>query len=244
MALKTSALAVPAVVAGLVLQGQPAAAQATIAADGSSTVVPVTEVVAEEFRKANRGVRVTAGSSGTGGGFRKFCRGETTIQNASRPILRAEMEECRRAGVRYLELPAAFDVSTVVASPRNSFAQCLTVQELRQVWEPGAQGQVTSWRRGRDGSPDARLTLYGAASDSGAFDYLTEADAPKTVAIDGGQGCAQPPQEAVLNGTCSPLSRPLFYLSCQDQELVRYLPLPQEAYDVGMRRLSAPRAGA
>jgi ABC-type phosphate transport system substrate-binding protein len=186
MAFKASALAVPAVVAGLVLQGRPAAAQATIAVDGSSTVFPVTEVVAEEFRKANRGVRVTDGSLGTGGAFRKFCRGETAVQDVSRPMLRAEMEECRQA----------------VARDQN------------------ALGYI----------PFA--------------DVAAHADALKTVAIDGGQGCAQPPQEAVLNGTCSPLSRPLFYLSRQDQELVRYVPLPQEAYDVGMRRLSAPRAGA
>jgi phosphate transport system substrate-binding protein len=152
-----------------------ASAQTTIAIDGSSTVFPITEAVAEEFQKRNRGVRVTVGISGTGGGFRKFCRGETAIQDASRPILKQEMEECARTGVRYMEIPVAFDALTVVANPQNTFARCLTVAELKRVWEPGAQGQVMNWNQVRQGFPDGRLTLYGAGSDSGTFDYFTEA---------------------------------------------------------------------
>lgn len=118
---------------------------------------------------------MTVGISGTGGGFRKFCRGETAIQDASRPILKQEMEECARTGVRYIKVPVAFDALTVVANPQNAFARCLTVAELKKVWEPAAQGKVTNWNQVREGFPDGRLTLYGAGSDSGTFDYFTEA---------------------------------------------------------------------
>src|SRR5688500_6306025 len=110
--------------------------------DGSSTVYPVTEAVAEEFQKANKGLKVTVGVSGTGGGFKKFCRGETDISNASRPILKAEMAECAKAGIEYIELPVAFDALTVVINPKNSFIKQLTVAELKKMWEPGAQKTV------------------------------------------------------------------------------------------------------
>src|SRR5881628_492512 len=120
------------------LDAEPAA---LIKIDGSSTVFPITEAVAEEFQKANRGaVRVTVGISGTGGGFKKFCRGETDISDASRPILKKEMDDCRAAGVQYIELPVAYDALTVVIHPDNKWAQTLTVAELRKMWEPAAQG--------------------------------------------------------------------------------------------------------
>jgi phosphate transport system substrate-binding protein len=148
----------------------------TIKIDGSSTVFPITEAVAEEFQKAQRGrVRVTVGVSGTGGGFKKFCRGETDISNASRPILQKEIDECKAAGVRYVELPVAYDALTVVVHPQNTWAKNLTVAELKKVWEPGAQGKVNNWNQIRAGFPNAPLKLFGPGTNSGTFDYFTEA---------------------------------------------------------------------
>jgi phosphate transport system substrate-binding protein len=144
--------------------------------DGSSTVFPVTEAVAEEFQKAKKGkIKVTVGISGTGGGFKKFCRGETDISDASRPILKQEMEACKGAGVEYIELPVAFDALTVMINPKNDWAGVMTVAELKKVWEPSAQGKITNWNQVRPNWPDAPLKLFGAGADSGTFDYFTEA---------------------------------------------------------------------
>ena len=122
----------------------PAFSQQVVKIDGSSTVFPVTEAVAEDFQKAKRGkVRVTVGISGTGGGFKKFCRGETDISDASRPILKKEMEDCKAAGIEYFELPVAFDALTVVVSPKNNFIKQLTIAEMKKMWDPAAQGKVT-----------------------------------------------------------------------------------------------------
>jgi phosphate transport system substrate-binding protein len=144
--------------------------------DGSSTVFPVTEAVAEEFQKAQKGkIKVTVGISGTGGGFKKFCRGETDIQDASRPILKQEMESCKGAGVEYIELPVAFDALTVIVNPKNTWAPSMTVAELKKIWEPAAQGKVTNWNQVREKWPNAPLKLFGAGADSGTFDYFTEA---------------------------------------------------------------------
>ena len=144
--------------------------------DGSSTVYPITEAVAEEFQKMKKNaVKVTVGISGTGGGFKKFCRGETDISNASRPILKKEMEECKTAGIKYIELPVAFDALTVVVHPNNKFITQLTVDELKKMWEPAAQGKVMKWNQVNPAWPDAPIKLFGAGSDSGTFDYFTEA---------------------------------------------------------------------
>jgi phosphate transport system substrate-binding protein len=148
---------------------------ALIKIDGSSTVFPVTEAVAEEFQKQKRGVRVTVGISGTGGGFKKFCRAETDVQDASRPILKEEMEACAKQGVKYYELPVAFDALTVAVSPANTWVKSLTVADLKKMWEPAAQGKITRWNQVRPEWPDAPLKLFGAGSDSGTFDYFTEA---------------------------------------------------------------------
>jgi phosphate transport system substrate-binding protein len=157
--------------------GLPAAARAqTVKIDGSSTVYPITEAVAEEFQKAKRGaIRVTVGISGTGGGFKKFCRGETDISNASRPILKKEMADCKQAGVQYIELPVAYDALTVVVNPKNSFVKSLSIAELKRMWEPAAQGKVTNWNQINPAFPKAPLKLFGAGADSGTFDYFTEA---------------------------------------------------------------------
>jgi phosphate transport system substrate-binding protein len=158
----------------------------TIAIDGSSTVFPVSEALAEEFQKMKRGqIRVTVGISGTGGGFKKFCRGETDVSNASRPILKEEMDACAKAGIDYYELPVAYDALTVAVSPKNTFLECITVAELKTMWEPGAQGKVTSWNQVNPKWPNQKLTLYGAGSDSGTFDYFTEAVTGKAKASRG-----------------------------------------------------------
>lgn len=152
------------------------AAQPLVKIDGSSTVFPITEAVAEEFQKAKKGsVRVTVGISGTGGGFKKFCRGETDISNASRPILDKEMADCKAAGIKYIELPVAFDALTLVMNPKNTFLKQVTVAELKTMWEPAAQGKVLKWNQINAAWPDTGLKLFGPGADSGTFDYFTEA---------------------------------------------------------------------
>lgn len=144
--------------------------------DGSSTVFPITEAVAEDFQIAKRGaVRVTVGISGTGGGFKKFCRNEIDIVNASRPITQLEMEACKQEGVQYIEMPIAFDALTVVVNPKNTWSKTITVDELKKIWEPGAQGTITSWNQINPAWPDKKIKLYGPGADSGTFEYFTEA---------------------------------------------------------------------
>ena len=156
----------------------------TVTIDGSSTVFPVTEAVAEEFQKKGK-VRVTVGISGTGGGFKKFCRGDSDISNASRPIMKEEMELCRKNGVTYYEMPIAFDALTVAINPKNTWAKTITLAELKAMWEPAAQGKITKWSQIRAGWPEQSITLYGAGSDSGTFDYFTEAVVGKAKASRG-----------------------------------------------------------
>jgi phosphate transport system substrate-binding protein len=150
---------------------------ALVKVDGSSTVYPVTEAVAEEFQKAEKNaIKVTVGISGTGGGFKKFCRGQTDISDASRPILKAEMEECAKQGITYYELPVAFDALTVVVNPKNTFLEKgVTVEQLKKIWEPAAQGKIMRWNQVDPAWPDAPMKLFGAGADSGTFDYFTEA---------------------------------------------------------------------
>ena len=153
-------------------------AQATFAADkiikidGSSTVYPITEAVAEEFQKA-QGVKVTVGESGTGGGFKKFCRGETDISDASRPITKKEMDACKEAGIQYIELPVAFDALTVVVNAKNDWVKSLTVEELKKIWGPGSS--IKNWKQVNPAYPDKAMGLYGPGTASGTFDYFSEA---------------------------------------------------------------------
>ena len=304
---------VPALVVGIVAAGAPmaASAQASIKIDGSSTVFPVSEAFAEEFQISKRGkVRVTVGMSGTGGGFKKFCRGETDMSNASRPISTEEMEACRKAGVKYIELPVAFDALTVVINPKNTWVKgnVLTLADLRKMWEPAAQGRINQWKQVRGEWPAERLMLFGPGADSGTFDYFTEAvmgkakssrgdftaseddntlvqgvennqsalgyfgfahyaahkDKLQAVAIDAGKGPVAPSIENVLNGTYSPMSRPLFVYvresSAQRPEVrefvqfmmkngatlvseVGYVPLPQSAYDLAWKHFDNKKLG-
>jgi phosphate transport system substrate-binding protein len=170
-----AALAFLAATVGLSVPAIQAQGQRTIKIDGSSTVYPVTEAVAEEFQKANKGIQVTVGVSGTGGGFKKFCRGETDISNASRPISKSEMQDCATQGIKYMELPVAYDALTVVVNPQNTWVKSLTVAELKKMWEPGAQGKINNWSQIRSGFPNAPLKLFGPGTASGTFDYFTEA---------------------------------------------------------------------
>jgi phosphate transport system substrate-binding protein len=144
--------------------------------DGSSTVFPITEAVAEEFQKARKGkIKVTVGISGTGGGFKKFCRGEIDISDASRPISAKEIADCKEAGIQYVELPVAFDALTVVINPKNDWAGTMTVADLKKMWEPAAQGKVSNWNQVREKWPNTPLKLFGPGADSGTFEYFTEA---------------------------------------------------------------------
>lgn len=280
--------------------------------DGSSTVYLVTEAVAEDFQKATRGgVKVTVGISGTGGGFKKFCRGEIDIADASRPILKAEMDTARESNIEYIELPVCFDALTVAVHPSNKL-DSINVADLKKMWEPDAQGKVTRWNQVNPDWPDAELTLYGAGTDSGTFDYFTEAIVGKAKASRGDYGANEddnvivqgiagnkhalgylpfayyttnkdklkalainweksdagpvlPSHENVLAGKYNPLSRPLFiyvnrkaadrpevkafvefYLK-NARELaaeVKYLPLPDKAYTMGLERFGKLQTGS
>ncbi len=145
----------------------------TVQVDGSSTVFPITEAVAEEFMAAYPGVRVTVGVSGTGGGFSKFLRGETDINDASRTIKESEIRLAEQNGIEFIELPVSYDGLAVLVHPENDFVECLTADELRRIWEP--RSAVNNWNQVRDEFPDSELTLYGPGTDSGTYDYFTEA---------------------------------------------------------------------
>ncbi len=146
----------------------------TVLVDGSSTVFPIAEAMAEEFSLAKEGnVRVPVGTSGTGGGFKKFCAGETAVSNASRSITEGELTLCRENGIEPIEMMVAWDGLTVVKNPANDWATCMTVEELRRTWQPGST--IERWSQVRDGWPDREIVLYGADTDSGTFDYFTEA---------------------------------------------------------------------
>lgn len=154
--------------------------------DGSSTVFPITEAVAEDFQRDHKGaVKVMVGISGTGGGFKKFCRGETEVQNASRPISESELEACRKNKVKFYELPIAFDATAVVVNPKNNWVSSITVEELKRIWEPSAQNEIVTWKQINPAWPNRPLNLFGAGPDSGTFDHFTEAIVGKAKASRG-----------------------------------------------------------
>ncbi len=275
-----------------------------IKVDGSSTVFPITEAVAEEFGKQGKG-KVIVGISGTGGGFKRFCRGETDISDASRPIKQKEIDACREGGVQYIELPVAYDGLAVIVNPRNTWVNYLTVEELKKIWEPNAQNVIMKWNQVRSGFPAEDLQLFGPGTDSGTFDYFTEvingkaassrgdftASEDDNVLVEGvassegglgyfglayyeenagklkivpvkaagGAQAVTPSKETVLEGSYTPLSRPLFiYVSKNSlktkpavksfvqyylqnaavlSEEVGYVPLPQSEYDAGLSKI-------
>jgi len=223
-----------------------------IVGDGSSTVFPISEAVAEAFREVEGGVDVVVGLSGTGGGFEKFCGGETDFNDASRPIKDEEKQACAGNGIEWVEFQVAYDGLSLMVNPDNDFVDCLTVEELKKIWEPGSK--VDSWDDVRPEFPDEGIKLYGPGTDSGTFDYFTDeivgeegasradytpseddnvlvqgvagdkgslgyfgfayyeqnTDKLKLLGVDGGSGCIQPTRQTILDGTYSPLSRPLF----------------------------------
>ncbi len=291
-----------------VLQGlapvKVSAQEKIIKVDGSSTVYPIIEAVAEEFQKVKKGaVKVTVGISGTGGGFKKFSRGETDISNASRPISKKEIEACKEGGIDYIELPIAYDGLAVMVNPKNNWVTSMTVAELKKIWEPEAEKKIVKWNQVNPAWPDVPLKLYGAGVDSGTFDYFTEAivgkarssrgdftaseddnvlvqgiatdrgalgffgyayyaentDKLKLVAIDGGRGPIFPSEKTVMDGTYTPLSRPVFIYvnkkSADKPEVkefieffmkngpklikqVKYIPLPDRAYKLAEERFT------
>ncbi len=174
MSTRTFVTGIRALVAGLAMTAT-AMAQSVVKVDGSSTVQPVTSAIAESFEGKVRNVKVEVGTSGTGGGFKKFVRGEIDIANASRPIQAEEMEKAKAAGIEYVEVPIAFDALTVVVNPENKFVTQLTVAELKKMWEPAAKDVVKTWKDVNPAWPAEPLTLFGAGTDSGTFDYFTEA---------------------------------------------------------------------
>jgi phosphate transport system substrate-binding protein len=163
------------------------AVSGTVEIDGSSTVFPIAEAVAEEFQLANPDVRVTVGFSGSGGGFERFCGGETDISNASRPINEREAADCAAAGIEFTEVSVAWDGLSVIVNPANDFVSCLTTAELRRIWEPGSS--VRTWADVRSGWPSEAIRLYGPGTDSGTFDYFTET-------INGESGASRPDFQA------------------------------------------------
>lgn len=155
------------------LVGCGGSSQNSVSVDGSSTVFPLTEAVAEEFMKDNPGARVNVGVSGTGGGFSKFLRGETDVNDASRPIAPNEIERAEESGIEFIELPVAYDGLAVVVHPENDWVECLTVEELHEIWRPNSS--IERWSEIRDDFPDRPLELYGPGTASGTYDYFTEA---------------------------------------------------------------------
>jgi phosphate binding protein len=156
-------------------EGNAGGVSGSVTADGSSTVAPLTEAAADLFRDVSPAVNVTVATSGTGGGFQKFCAGETDISDASRPIQDEEIAQCAANGVEYTEIIMANDGLSVVVNPENDWVQCLTVEQLNTIWGPEAEGRISSWNQVDPAFPDEPLALYGAGTDSGTFDYFTEA---------------------------------------------------------------------
>ncbi|PKA83154.1 phosphate ABC transporter substrate-binding protein (PhoT family) [Ulvibacter sp. MAR_2010_11] len=156
-------------------QNDAAALSGTIKVDGSSTVFPITEAVAEEFRAVQPDVKVTVGVSGTGGGFQKFSRGETNISNASRPIKDKEIAACAENNIKYIQLEVAYDGLAVLVNPENTWVDSFTVEELKKIWEPAAQGKIMKWNQIRPEWPNEEIHLFGPGVASGTYDYFTEA---------------------------------------------------------------------
>lgn len=169
LATVTPALVIPASLAAVRTYS------ATVRVDGSSTVFPITEIAAQELVAYASQIQVQLGVSGTGGGFKKFCTGETEVSNASRPINQEEIDACTRNGIAFVELPLAYDGLSVIVNPANTWAECLTVAELKRIWEPAAEGSLSLWNQIRPEFPAEPITLYGPGRDSGTYDYFTGA---------------------------------------------------------------------
>lgn len=215
--------ALAALQAGHVLAAQ---GSKIIQIDGSSTVYPITEAVAEEFQKLYRDVRVVVGVSGTGGGFKRFAAGETDISDASRPIKPQEAELCKKNGVTYLELAVAYDGLAVVVHPENTWVDSLTTAELKKIWEPDAQGAVTKWSQVRKGFPDKEIRLFGPGTDSGTFDYFTEAICGKSGASRGDFTASEDDNVLVQGIASDPAALGYFGLGYYEQNMDKLKVVP------------------
>lgn len=212
------------------LAGTVWAKAALIKIDGSSTVFPITEAVAEEFQKVNRDAKVTVGISGTGGGFKKFCAGETDIANASRPIKLSEVEQCVDKKVQYIELPVAYDGLAVMVNPKNNWVDHLTVKELKKIWEPAAQGKIKKWNQIRPTWPDKEIHLFGPGVDSGTFDYFTEAIVGKGGSSRGDYTASEDDNVLVQGIATDPLALGFFGVAYYDhnKDRLKLVPIDDE----------------
>ena len=237
-----------------------------VIADGSSTVGPLTTAAAEAYREEQSGVNVEVGISGTGGGFERFCAGETEISDASRPIKDDEEAPiCADAGITYIDYTVAIDALTVIVNTENDWVTCLTTEQLMKIWEPAAEDKITNWNQVDPSFPDEPLTLAGPGTDSGTFDYFTdvingeegasradynasEDDNVIVQAVAGEKGalgylgCVAPSAETAQDGTYAPLARPLFiYVS---DESITTKPQVQGFVDYYLNNLTALAEGA
>ncbi|MBI1882598.1 MAG: PstS family phosphate ABC transporter substrate-binding protein [Chlamydiae bacterium] len=192
-------------------------AQKMIEIDGSSTVYPITEAVAEEFQKSDAEVKVTVGISGTGGGFKRFCLGETDISDASRPIEPTEVELASKNGIEFIELPVAYDGLAVVVNPKNDWVTSMTVSELKKLWEPAAQGKITRWNQIRPEWPDKEIRLFGAGTDSGTYEYFTEAVVQQKKASRGDYTASEDDNVLVQGIASDPLALGFFGVAYYEQ---------------------------
>jgi len=214
--------------------------------DGSSTVFPITEAVAEYFQATHRGTyRVTVGVSGTGGGFKKFCRGETDISDASRPIRDSEIALCQENGIEFIELPVAIDALSVVVNPENDWVDYLTVEELKTMWEPNAQDQIVNWSQIRDSFPDRPLALFGAGADSGTYDYFTEAVVGEEHASRG-DFTASEDDNVLVQGVASNVNALGFFgfaFYAENRDKLRAVPISYQGSEPVAPSLEAARTG-
>lgn len=213
----------------------PAQSQRVVTLDGSSTVFPISEAVAEEFQKAHADVRVTVGISGTGGGFQKFCRAETDISDASRPIQPTEMAACKQAGIGFIELPIAYDGIAIIVNPKATWIDHITVAELKKLWSPEAQGTVMRWSQVRAGWPDREIHLFGAGVDSGTYDYFTQAVVGKEGASRGDFTSSEDDNVLVQGVTSDELAigfLPFAYFE-ENKDKLKLVPVDDEKADNG-----------
>ncbi len=199
--------------------------------DGSSTVYPITEAVAEEFRSESPGVRVTVGVSGTGGGMKKFSRGEIDIVDASRSMNENEASMAAENNIKYIELPVAYDGLTVVVHPENDWVKDITVAELKKIWAPEAQGTITRWNQVRPEWPDQELHLYGAGVESGTYDYFTEAIVGKSHSSRGDYTASEDDNVLVQGVSTDPYALGFFGFAYYDENQGKLKAVPVDDQD-------------
>ncbi len=197
-----------------------------IKVDGSSTVYPITEAVAEQFKKQGGKTNVTVGISGTGGGFKKFCASEIDVANASRPIKPTEVEACQKAGVEYIELPVAYDGIAIVVHPSNDWATSITTDELKTLWAPEAQDKIKKWNQVRPEWPDKEIHLFGAGVDSGTYDYFTEAIVHKEHSSRGDYTSSEDDNVLVQGISSDPLALGFFGIAYYEENKSRVKAVP------------------